>query len=138
MQTYYSKNKELSKKKSREYYWRNREASLKRSVDYYNLNKDKIYEVKKKYRENSDYFQKQRAKRFGIYNFSQEDYRLLFGKQNGKCAICNSESKIRLSVDHNHTTGKVRGLLCSHCNLALGYLKDSIDRLKSAISYLEK
>lgn len=56
--------------------------------------------------------------------------------QGGQCAICQKESK--LCVDHNHETGKVRGLLCAGCNQALGLLKDSPSSARSAAEYLEK
>ncbi len=73
------------------------------------------------------------------YNLSLEDYETMVLNQNNLCAICgNPEPHIgaSLAVDHNHTTGKVRQLLCSHCNLLLGHAKDSIDILKAAIQYL--
>src|SRR5262245_26645039 len=50
------------------------------------------------------------------------------------CAICGSLE--RLAVDHDHTTGAVRGALCSNCNVALGLFSDSVQRLESAIAYL--
>jgi hypothetical protein len=55
--------------------------------------------------------------------------------QENKCWIC--ESKTSLVVDHDHSTGKVRGLLCSLCNTSLGGFKDNIESLKKAIEYLE-
>jgi len=58
------------------------------------------------------------------YNLTDEDFILLLEKQNNKCYICGKENLIdskRLHVDHDHTTGKVRGLLCSRCNGALGW-----------------
>jgi len=75
------------------------------------------------------------------YDMSVEDYETLLNKQNGVCAICGSESsghksKNRLSVDHCHSTGKVRGLLCSHCNSALGHFKDSPILISKALDYL--
>lgn len=62
--------------------------------------------------------------------------------QDGKCAICGkgpggmSNTKKRLVVDHNHKTGKIRGLLCGSCNIGLGHFKDNVEILKSAIKYL--
>ena len=55
---------------------------------------------------------------------------------NKKCEIC--ERKQKLEVDHNHKTGKVRGVLCSRCNGALGQFLDNIEMLKRAIMYLER
>lgn len=58
-----------------------------------------------------------------------------------RCEICGKTEKDngkRLAVDHNHETGMIRGMLCNNCNLGIGYLKDNIDLLKSAIKYLKK
>jgi hypothetical protein len=74
------------------------------------------------------------------YNLSLEEYNNMFAIQRGCCAICGthqSEMKIRLSVDHDHTTGKIRSLLCKSCNIGLGEFKDRVELLKKAISYLE-
>lgn len=76
-------------------------------------------------------------RRFGI---DLEEYKMLLEKQNYSCKICGKHedsSDYRLAVDHCHTTGKIRGLLCSPCNTALGSFKDDTDILKSAINYLE-
>ena len=81
------------------------------------------------------------VKRYGI---TFEQYELMLAEQEGKCAVCNSEdvnnsrSHGRLFIDHCHTSGKVRGLLCSRCNHGLGLFQDDIDRLRSAIEYLER
>lgn len=68
-------------------------------------------------------------------------YAELMLSQNGKCAICKCDSGInnrgdKLAVDHCHSTGKIRGLLCHKCNTALGLLKDSKENLLEAIRYL--
>lgn len=60
-------------------------------------------------------------------------------KQDGCCAICNipeKDLKRKLSIDHCHTTGHIRGLLCGRCNTLLGFAKDSTYILKGAIDYL--
>lgn len=78
------------------------------------------------------------------YGLTPEDYDRMYDEQGGKCAICKSDDhKGRKSVkywpiDHCHTTGKIRGLLCFRCNSGLGNFKDDIDSLKQAIEYLEK
>ena len=80
------------------------------------------------------------------YNMTVEDYDYLWEQQNGVCAICGQEETMkhqngkttRLSVDHNHKTGKVRGLLCRKCNIVIGNAKDNIDILFKAIQYLRK
>ena len=74
------------------------------------------------------------------YGVSQEDYAKRLKKQNYGCAICRvHEMKLTrgLYVDHNHKTGKVRGLLCTNCNTALGMLEDSPELLTKAIEYLK-
>lgn len=77
------------------------------------------------------------------FNLSMEDYSQMLSAQGGVCAICKQpETHMRngkvkaLAVDHNHKTGKVRGLLCSDCNTGIGKLKDSPDVLQAAIDYL--
>jgi hypothetical protein len=72
------------------------------------------------------------------------DYIQMVVERGNKCDICGQpETQMRggkvkaLAVDHNHTTGAVRGLLCSDCNTGLGKLGDSVDRLKAAIAYLD-
>lgn len=73
------------------------------------------------------------------YNLSFENYGILYENQRGRCAICDSEPLDKsLSVDHNHRTGEVRGLLCSSCNIGLGYFKDNPTLLDKAKTYLEK
>ena len=70
-----------------------------------------------------------------------EEYETLLLEQNFCCAICGqhqSELTKALAVDHDHETGKVRGLLCSHCNVGLGHLGDKASNLKKAYEYLAK
>lgn len=78
------------------------------------------------------------------FRMSSEEYVYLLSSQNGLCAICNQPELsiirgklVSLAVDHCHTTGKIRGLLCTKCNRALGLFGDSIELLKKAIAYLE-
>jgi hypothetical protein len=77
----------------------------------------------------------------GKYGITEADYAVLFERQSGRCAVCRTDKPggmgNRLHVDHDHVTGKVRGLLCHHCNSGLGNLRDDILRLKAAIAYLE-
>ncbi len=71
------------------------------------------------------------------YGITIEEYKDMYIKQNGLCAICEEpEQTISLSVDHDHITGKIRGLLCTNCNNGLGRFKDDSARLRSALSYL--
>ncbi len=76
------------------------------------------------------------------YGLDFSEYNKMLEKQNGVCAICSSSPpdhhKKRLNIDHCHTTGRIRGLLCDACNRALGLLKDSPDLMLKAISYLAR
>lgn len=81
------------------------------------------------------------------YGISAEHYEQLLVEQHGRCAICGQDepsahgrtgTPFRLAVDHDHQTGRVRGLLCQKCNRAIGLLNDDPDRLAAAIDYLRK
>lgn len=70
------------------------------------------------------------------YNLTYKIYLKMVDKSNGLCEICKTESfKV---IDHCHTTGKVRGLLCVRCNYGIGYFKDNKQSLSNAIEYLNK
>lgn len=76
-----------------------------------------------------------------LYGISIEDYNNLFESQKGCCAICGEHQanlKTSLSVDHNHITGEVRGLLCKPCNMAIGIFKDDIQIAIAAVDYLKR
>lgn len=82
------------------------------------------------------------------YNITYEIYEQMLKDCNYQCPICNYEHKEvpekfarkrgRLAVDHDHTTGKVRGLLCHQCNKAIGLFRESPEVLKKAIVYLKR
>ena len=74
------------------------------------------------------------------YGITVEDYKEILELQNNVCAICYKicDTFTRLSVDHDHNTGKVRGLLCSDCNRGLGFFKENADILESATRYLKE
>lgn len=105
--------------------------------------------VKKKdplYRENRRLYARKRrfARRYGI---TIDDYQAMFAKQGNACAACRTKKNTidgwygtekQFPVDHDHITGKIRGILCDRCNRGLGLLKDSIPVLKALIAYLRK
>lgn len=70
------------------------------------------------------------------YGLSKEEWIKLHSKFKGKCWICRVENGE--VTDHCHTTNKVRGILCRHCNTGLGYFKDNTKAIANAIKYLEK
>mgnify|MGYP000857438858 FL=1 len=73
------------------------------------------------------------------YGLTLEEYNTILDAQNNLCAICKqiNTSSRDWHVDHCHKTGKVRGILCSHCNLMLGHATDNVLTLHSAINYLK-
>ena len=71
------------------------------------------------------------------YGLTDEHYQEMYADQEGRCEICGQWFEV-LAIDHCHGSEKVRGLLCTACNTAIGQFKDSIDTLKSAIHYLQK
>ena len=75
------------------------------------------------------------------YNITPQEYDQLFNIQNGECAICGTHQMYldkTLNVDHNHETGKIRGLLCLHCNSTIGYAKENVGTLALIIDYLNR
>lgn len=131
-----------------------RECRNIKSKEYYSKNVDKYKDNWKKWRkENPEKYQaaresyKERYHEYKLqwkYNISKKDFDLLFEAQEGVCAICGKPETRkqkgvlkRLSVDHDHETGKVRGLVCHRCNTLLGMAEDNIETLENAILYLE-
>jgi hypothetical protein len=75
------------------------------------------------------------------YGISEEIYDEMLAAQGGACAICDAtkdKNQPHFGVDHDHDTGKVRGILCSQCNRALGLFKDSPELLRGALRYMDE
>ena len=73
-----------------------------------------------------------------VYGITLDEYDEMLAKQNGGCAICGTNTiRGRFAIDHCHTTGKVRGLLCFDCNTGIGKLKDDPSLLLTAYNYLK-
>lgn len=98
---------------------------------------------KEHYEENKDYVREMRRKQrlglpVGTYNY-------LLGLYGGKCGICGTTEPMgtgsgsgQFSIDHDHRTGLVRGLLCTNCNVGIGMLQHKVSLLKSAMEYLSR
>jgi len=116
---YYEANKELIKERSKEY---KKEYSKK----YYQLNKDKL-----KAPDKFLYYKR-------TYGLNKEGYDALLSEQSHKCGACTQEftEDNVPHVDHCHTTGKVRGLLCHKCNAGIGLLGDTQEGVLKALVYL--
>lgn len=98
--------------------------------DYYRKNPDKRRAHKAKHTRRAN------LKKFGL---TPDDYAQRLMDQRGCCAICKRPDPFSLlAVDHDHSTGKVRGLLCRNCNLVLGKMKDNPELLREAAAYLER
>lgn len=108
------------------YYEQNKERINERNTNYYYANKDWLLP-----KMNANRF----FKKFGI---TQEDAKTLLDSQGGVCAICHTDTPTEKGwcVDHCHTTGKIRGILCSKCNSGIGFLNDDPELCKRAIAYL--
>lgn len=141
---YYHSHKEESRAyRQSDKYKKIRAAYNERRKERYKNDENFRNEIREKVKRYQDGHPEMRlAQRVKQYGLTLDDYKELQKKQNGKCAICgaeigNSEGD-RLYVDHNHKTGKVRGILCSNCNIGIGKFHDNISLLKRAIEYLEK
>lgn len=114
------------------YRQKRRKMLSKKQQMYYRNNLEKISLSK------GAWYLNKLCKRHGI---TIDFYNDLVKKQSGLCAICKSPPGLkrikRLVIDHDHQTGKVRGLLCMHCNAALGKLGDTKEQLLKVLEYLE-
>jgi len=72
------------------------------------------------------------------YGLETGQYDSLYAGQNGLCGACSQFSVKKMCVDHDHITGKVRGLLCARCNIVLGMVKDNDEILRGLIGYLNR
>ncbi len=72
------------------------------------------------------------------YGIEEPEFQALLTAQGGRCAICREQFAKTPSVDHDHVTKRIRGLLCRNCNCGIGLLKDSPLVLRAAAEYLEK
>jgi ribosomal protein L34E len=92
-----------------------------------------MYHRKPEYKEKS-----RRRKLLQTYGISVEQYDEMLARQKGICAICGYEPRVqRLAVDHDHKTGRIRGLLCSRCNHALAWIEDNSPSIyERAVDYL--
>lgn len=97
-------------------------------------NKTRTYRDKNKDKVNNQSNGHKRLKRYGITELIYEGMKQ---QQGNRCAICGSSpTKRELAIDHDHKTGKVRGLLCGLCNSMLGLAKDKVEILQAGIEYL--
>ena len=109
----------------------------------YQKHKEKRIATNKNYRLNNIEADKNRKRNSRLkltYGISYEQKFAIVKNQNNRCAICDDDLKDpkHTHLDHNHTTGAIRGILCNHCNRGLGGFRDSEKALLKAVEYLIK
>jgi len=112
---------------------------LKQKWDSENVSHRKEY-AKQFKANNPDYYKRKHLQY--SYGILLEEYEIMRESQKCRCYICgkheNDTNRKRLFVDHCHTTGKIRGLLCQQCNTALGMVNEDVDILFAMVSYLQE
>jgi hypothetical protein len=103
-----------------------REGARKAAIEWYHKNTEKS---------KSNTRRRKLEKEFGI---TIQKYDEMFSSQKGLCAICLRTDRRRLAVDHNHSTGRVRDLLCAKCNTAIGLFDENPVILEAVIAYLKR
>lgn len=127
--------------------WRkeNRDSLKIKKALYHKEVKDEVNaKVRDDRRSNPSKYKEQNL--YHTFGITLAEYNSMLAKQNNVCAICkqpetvkHQSGKVRdLSVDHNHTTGKIRAPLCSSCNMGLGKFKDNFEYLVDAAKYIQK
>lgn len=139
---YYAKNKERIKAATKQYRTTNRQQVNKNKAQWRLANKEKISGYQRAYRaRNKERLTKRAADdmRRKVFGVTRAEYSAMLLSQGSVCAACHRPCRRshELCVDHSHDTGKVRGLLCKDCNLALGHLKDDPRRCIGLLKYLQ-
>lgn len=135
MRGYYARNRERILSANAEWRSRNKDLHLSRARAYHAENRETINARRRQERIDSPEIYRRRLLKRN-YGLTIEDYDAMVAAQNSRCAICDRDRP--LVVDHCHTTGQVRSLLCSPCNTALGLMEEDPDRVWAILSYLEK
>lgn len=117
MREYWRKNKEKRQAYNRAYWEKHKERERLRNKQWHAAHKEQIKIYNRNWRLRT------------LFGLTPEGYEELLKKQNGLCYICKQTNRrktahLPLAVDHNHTTNKLRGLLCNRCNLCLGWFED--------------
>ena len=155
---YYERNKarllERQRERNAAHYQANKEKHRAKAIAWQEANPDRMAELKRRYRERhrdrlnaqrKAYYEanrelelaQRRTAKLRRYGLTREQFAAMLADQKGACLICLQQMALPV-VDHDHETGKVRGLLCRMCNSALGLLQDSPDILRRAARYLTR
>lgn len=139
---YYENNRDKIKARSARRYEENKDKILARNKAWYLANKEKYKATVKAWRaKNPEKCRLMRIK--AMYRIEPSEYMAMVKAQGGLCAVCRHRKlegwgRRELCLDHDHKTGKVRGLLCNPCNVALGHLRDDLEIARALVAYLEK
>ena len=120
-----------------------REERRQRTNAWRHKNPEKMKRVRKSYRERQREHLQKVSRRNHLkrkFKMTVDQFMALLDKQGGRCAICLTKNPAPLkvfTVDHDHKTDEVRGLLCFHCNAGIGHLKDDPRLLRAAVRYLK-
>lgn len=139
---YVAKNREFILAYQKEWRQKNKAHMARLQKEWRDNNKDYVNSYQKEWSNKNPSLKKKYAKNANLkttYNITLEQFNEMREKQDYCCLICKkheSEFKRGLSVDHDHATGEIRGLLCDNCNGGLGKFKDNILFLQTAIDYL--
>ena len=133
---YQKKYREKNPEKKKQEYQRNKHKYLVRAKKYQEKNKIEIKQkMKERYKKKPEHYKELRI--IYKYGMTYEDKEEMYKNQFNKCLTCQKDFSItNLHIDHDHETGKVRGLLCPQCNTALGLVKEDVITLKHMIEYL--
>ena len=141
--TWRDANKEKIKTYNKQYHQKNKVKIQKKHKEWCNKNQGHLKKYQQKY--NIDYYKENsascRERHFlNLYGVTLEQRNQMLLAQNCKCAICGSGFKNSRDahIDHNHSTGKIRQVLCGRCNLGIGRFNEDVTILMSAIKYIEK
>jgi formate dehydrogenase maturation protein FdhE len=132
---YRAANREHFSAYQKAYYRRNRAKKLAASKVWKEANRDKSREHARMRNSSRLGWSAQLKKKYGI---DADRFEEMEAEQGGLCAVCGEKPPHRLHVDHCHSTYKVRGLLCGHCNRAMGLLRDRPAVARAAARYLEQ
>ncbi len=137
MKQYNQANKEKLTEYRKQYFQANKQLIADKQKIHDQANKEQVTAYNKKYYQANKERRSSYIKHY-TYGLTAEQYTTLVSEQNNQCAICSKtfKSTKETHIDHCHTTGVVRGLLCTDCNLGLGRFKDNYELLVKAHDYL--
>lgn len=140
---WYTKNRERLRTRASAYYVANREHIAARQTAYNSIHSERVKATKRAYYERNKERVKHISERGRLrrrYGLTPAEVVSMRTAQGNRCAVCGDSFSVILTphVDHDHKTGRVRGLLCRHCNAFIGHAREDTVRLNAAIAYLTR